>query len=128
MDVWEIGEWVGKVGLVLIFVMYGIRHFLNHQALAAYAQSKHVPMASFFVFLTGAMMVAGAVMILVKWHAVWGSGLLVIFVVTVAVVMHDFWTEKDPMARGNQEAHFWKNLSMAAGAILYAVGLHRGAW
>ena len=128
MDIWEIAECVGRVGLLLVFVLYGLRHFANLGPLAGYAQSKKVPAARAMVALTGAMMLVGSVMVLLRWHAIWGCALLVLFVVVVAVVMHDFWRESDPMARGNQEAHFWKNLALAAGATLYAVGIHRGAW
>jgi uncharacterized membrane protein YphA (DoxX/SURF4 family) len=128
MDIWEIGEWVGRIGLLAVFVRYGINHFANHAAMTAYAQSKKVPAPGFMVLLTGAMMLVGSAMVLARWHAIWGCALLVTFVGIVALWMHDFWSESDPMARANQEAHFWKNVSMAAGATLYAVALHRGAW
>jgi hypothetical protein len=35
-----------------------------------------------------------------------------------------FWTQADAMAKKNDLAHFFKNLTIASGALLYIVMLH----
>jgi uncharacterized membrane protein YphA (DoxX/SURF4 family) len=128
MDIWEIGEWAGKIVIAAFFVLSGGNHLLNHKNMSAYAQSKKVPLAPVAVAVEGLMMIAGAVMILLRWHTIWGTGLLVLFLVPKAFVIHNFWVESDPMAKSNQQAHFLKNLAIAAGLVLYAVAVHRGAF
>jgi putative oxidoreductase len=126
MDIWTVATWVGKIGFAAFFLMSGIMHLMNAKAMTAYAQSKRVPLAGAAVIVSGLMMLAGAVMILLAWHAIWGAALLVAFLVPAALLMHNFWVETDPMMKANQMAHFWKNLALAAAAVLYAVCVHRG--
>jgi uncharacterized membrane protein YphA (DoxX/SURF4 family) len=126
MDIWAVATWVGKLGFVAFFVMSGINHLMNYKGMTAYAQSKKIPLAGAAVVISGLMMLAGAVMILFYWHAIWGAGLLILFLVPAAFLIHNFWVETDPMAKANQMAHFWKNLTIAAGAVLYAVAVHIG--
>jgi len=123
-NLWTAAQWVGRVGFVALFVISGIAHFTNFNGVTAYAQSKHVPFAAVAVAVTGLMQLAASAMILLHWHVIWACGLLVVFLVPVALYIHNFWTESDPMAAANQKAHFWKNISLASAAILYAVWIH----
>ena len=126
MDIWTAAMWVGKVGFVLFFVMSGVNHLVNHKRMTAYAQSKHIPLPGVAVVVSGLMMLAGSAMILLFWHPVWGAGLLVLFLVPAAFLVHNFWAETDAMMKANQMAHFWKNLTIAAGAVIYSVAVHIG--
>jgi len=126
MDIWTAAMWVGKVGFVLFFVMSGVSHLVNYKGLTAYAQSKHIPLPGVAVVVSGLMMLAGSAMILLFWHPVWGAGLLVLFLVPAAFLVHNFWAETDAMMKANQMAHFWKNLTIAAGAVIYSVAVHIG--
>ena len=47
-----------------------------------------------------------------------GAWLIVLFLVPVTLMMHNFWAEKDPMAAQMQMAVFLKNLTMLGGALL----------
>jgi uncharacterized membrane protein YphA (DoxX/SURF4 family) len=126
MDMWTVALWVGKLGFAAFFVMSGINHLTNTTALTGYAQSKKLPFARAAVVVSGLMMLAGAALILFSWHPIWGAALLVAFLVPAAFLMHNFWVETDPMMKAGQMAHFWKNLTIAAGAVLYAVCVHGG--
>lgn len=121
MDSWTLLWWVGKLLFVAFFVMSGLNHLMNVKGLAGYAQSKHVPAPALAVVGTGLLLLAGSAMILVNWHAGLGAWLLVLFLVPTAFMMHNYWAETDPMARANQSAHFWKNITLAAAAMLYAL-------
>lgn len=125
MDLWTAADWAGRIVLVVFFIMSGFTHLAKRQAMTAYAQSKHIPFAGPAVVVTGLMMLAGAVLILLNWHPLWGATLLVAFLVPTAFLMHNFWVETDPMQKANQQAHFWKNLTIASLVILYAVSVHR---
>lgn len=123
-NLWTAADWAGRVGLAALFIRYGVGHFVNLAAMTGYAQSKKVPAPQAAVVLTGVMQIVGVGMILLHWHVLWGCALLLAFLVPVALWMHDFWNETDPMARMNAEAHFWKNIGVASALLLYAVALH----
>lgn len=126
MDIWTVGAWVGKVGFVAFFVMSGVNHLVNYKGMTAYAQSKQIPLPGVAVVVSGLMMLAGSAMILFFWHPIWGAALLVAFLVPAAFLVHNFWTETDAMMKANQMAHFGKNITMAAGAVIYSVAVHIG--
>ncbi len=89
-----------------------------------YAAQKGVPLASLAVPLSGLMAFAGGLSILLGYRARAGAALLVLFLVPVTVMMHDFWTATDPMAAALETAMFIKNVSLIGGALLV---LHFGA-
>jgi uncharacterized membrane protein YphA (DoxX/SURF4 family) len=68
------------------------------------------------------MMLVGGVLIILGVWADLGALLLVIFLPAAAYLGHAYWREQDPMMRAAQKAQFWKNISLAGGAlfILYA--------
>ena len=127
MVLWTILAWVGRIGFAAFFIMSGVNHFKNAKGITGYAQSKGVPAAAIGVPVSGAMLIAGGVLILFSWHAIIGAALLVLFLLPAAFMIHNYWTESDPMMKANQHAHFWKNIALAAAAVLVAVAHHRGA-
>ena len=47
-----------------------------------------------------------------------GAWLLVIFLVPVTLVMHNFWSVSDPMTHQLETAMFMKNVTMLGGALV----------
>ena len=127
MDLWTIVAWVGRIGFAAFFVNAGVSHYTNAKGITGYAQAKGVPAAGLAVPVSGAMLIVGGLLILFSWHAIVGAALLVLFLLPAAFMIHNYWTESDPMMKANQQAHFWKNIALAAAAVLVAVGHHRGA-
>jgi putative oxidoreductase len=107
---------VGRVLYALIFVMAGPGHFTANTI--AFAASKGVPLASIAVPLSGIIAMVGGLSIAAGYKAKWGGRLIVLFLVPVTVMIHDFWAMTDPnMAQVNQ-IMFMKNLSMLGAALL----------
>ncbi len=73
------------------------------------------------------MLLGGGILILVRWHSIVGAAALVVFLVSAAFTIHNYWTLTDPMMKAGERAQFWKNITLAAAAVLYAVARHRGA-
>ena len=108
---------VGRVLYSAIFLMtFG--HF--SQAYIGYAVQAGVPLAGLLVPLSGVIGMAGGLSIALGYHAKVGAWLLVLFLVPVTPMMHNFWAVADPMMRGMQMAMFMKNLSMLGAALLIA--------
>ncbi len=125
MTLWTVVMWAGRVLVSAFFLMSAYNHLANSAMMAGYAQSKGVPMARVSVIVTGLMMLAGGLSILTGWHAVWGAGLLILFLVPTALMMHNFWAVADPGAKMGERINFWKNITIAGALLLYIAALHR---
>jgi putative oxidoreductase len=108
---------LGRLLFVAIFLMSGPKHFLK--GTIGYAAAQGVPLASVAVPISGALAILGALSILLGFRAKWGAWLLVLFLVPVTLMMHNFWAAK-PEAMQMQQINFMKNMSMLGGALLIA--------
>src|SRR3989442_7107446 len=121
-DVEAISFWQGAVVVLgrfffeLIFLLAGANHF-NRQTIG-YAASQGVPLASIAVPLSGVVAIAGGLSILLGYRAKLGAWLIVLFLIPVTLMMHQFWTVTDPMMAQIQMILFMKNVSMLGGALL----------
>jgi putative oxidoreductase len=86
----------------------------------AYGAQAGVPLPGLLVPLSGVIGVAGGLSIALGYHAKVGAWLLVLFLVPVTLMLHNFWAVTDPMMRGMQIAMFMKNVSMLGAALLIA--------
>jgi putative oxidoreductase len=85
-----------------------------------YATSQGVPLASIAVPLAGLIALTGGLSILLGYRARLGAWLIVLFLVPVTVMMHNFWAVTDPNAAQMQQIMFMKNLSMLGAALMIA--------
>lgn len=111
---------MGRILFAMIFIASGMNHLMKLDDMSAYAASKGVPAAKAATALSGIMMLAGGVMILLGWHRFIGAGLLVMFLIPTAFMMHPFWKESDPQASMNEMSHFMKTLALAGAALMIA--------
>src|SRR5258705_254541 len=125
--------WILLLGRVLygfFFIMSGYGHLTKLGMMAQYAGSQGVPAPKLAVGVSGLMLLGGGLSILLGFEPRIGALLLVAFLVPTAVLMHRFWGVADPMMAQNQMIHFWKNVVMAAAALLmYSFStLNTGPW
>lgn len=107
---------LGRVLYSAIFIMAAPNHF--SKGTIVYAANHGVPLASIAVPLSGVLALLGGLSILLGYKARIGAWLLVLFLVPVTVMMHNFWAVADPMMAMTQRVMFMKNLSMMGAAIL----------
>jgi putative oxidoreductase len=117
-DHWSFMAPLGRALLSAIFIMYGFPHFTSQTI--GYAAHHGVPAAGVLVPLSGVLAIVGGFSILLGYHARAGASLLIIFLLVVTPVMHNFWTLSEPGPRALQQGMFMKNLAMMGGAILVA--------
>lgn len=109
----------GRVLFSLFFLMSGYNHLTKLGMTAQYAASQGLPAPKLAVVVSGLMLLAGGLSILLGYQVRWGALLLVVFLVSAAVTMHRFWGVADPMMAQNQMIHFWKNIVMAGAALMF---------
>src|SRR5712675_969838 len=107
---------LGRLFFVLIFLMSGPLHFSKQEV--AYAAAQGVPLPSILVPFSGVLAFAGGLSVLLGYRAKLGAWLLVVFLVPVTLLMHQFWGVHDPMMAQIQMAMFLKNVAMLGAALL----------
>ena len=106
----------GRVLFSLLFVMAGFAHFSSQEI--AVAASQGVPLASIAVPISGIMAVLGGLSIALGYKARWGAALIILFLIPVTIMMHNFWSVSDPMRLQIEKAMFLKNVTMLGGALV----------
>ena len=107
---------IGRILYSLIFLVTIISHFSANTI--GYAQLRGIPAPTVLVPFSGALAFAGAVSIILGYKAKLGAWLIIIFLVPVTLMMHDFWNVSDAMQVQIQMAMFMKNISMLGAALL----------
>lgn len=109
---------IGRFLFSLIFILSGFNHFTSGSV--SYAANQGIPFANVLVPISGLIAIIGGLSVLLGLHARIGALLLLVFLVPVTVLMHNFWAITDPQMAQQQMVHFLKNLSLIGGAILFA--------
>ena len=113
---------IGRVLFSLLFITGGIGHFAKVEALTGYAKYKKLPAAKLGVLASGVALLLGGLSILLGLWIDLGALLLVLFLLSSAVIFHDYWRESDATAKAGAQSAFWKNVALA-GASLILFGL-----
>jgi uncharacterized membrane protein YphA (DoxX/SURF4 family) len=117
---------VGRIFFSMIFIASGVGHLVQLDGTAAYAQHKGLPAPRVAAVFSGLTIMVGGVLILIGWTRFIGAGLIFLFLVPAAFLMHPFWKEADAMSKQNEMAHFMKNVALAGSALLIAY--YAGGW
>jgi putative oxidoreductase len=106
----------GRQLFSVIFIIASARHFSPQTIEAAAAHG--VPLPAVLVPLSGVIALLGGLSVLLGFQTRLGAWLLILFLVPVTVMMHNFWSVSDPMALQVEKAMFLKNVTMLGGALV----------
>jgi putative oxidoreductase len=128
MDVWQIAHVLARLLFSALFIKSGYAHLTKVKMMAGYAKAVgNVPAPEAATVVTGVMLLAGGLSLLLGFHPRIGAALLVLFLLPTAVIMHPYWKIQDPMQRAGDEAAFWKDISLA-GAALFIIAYPGWPW
>jgi len=113
---------LGRVAFAGVFVAFAPANFTQQGI--AWGAAQGVPLARVLVPLAGVISLLGGLSVVLGYRVKIGAWLLVLFLVPVTGMMHNFWAVKDPMMAQFQFGFFMANLSRIGGAFLIA---HFGA-
>ena len=111
---------LGRILLGGFFVYNGLQHFLEYDAMVAFTASQAVPVPGLAVTVSGLLLLFGGMSLLLGLWPKVGAGMIILFLVGVTPVMHDFWNVNAPQARMMQMTNFLKNLALIGAACLAA--------
>jgi putative oxidoreductase len=113
---------IGRTAFAAVFILFAPPNFTQQGI--AWAAQQGVPLPGVLVPLAGLISLAGGLSVILGYRARLGAWLLILFLVPVTVMMHNFWAIKDPMMAQMQYGFFMANLSRVGAALLIA---HFGA-
>lgn len=116
---------VGSIGFLLARLLFGVvigyfalGNLLDLEGSIAYARSKGAPFPAVGVPFGSALLLAGVVSIVLGAYPLLGAIAVIIFLVGITPIMHDFWAIDGQDAQ-NERVHFLKNLGLLAGALVF---------
>jgi putative oxidoreductase len=113
MSMWA--RFIGRVALGTIFVVSGLGKLAAWSGTVAYAGSKGVPVV--LLVIATALELLGALSVVLGFKARWGVLALLIFLVPVTLVFHNFWAV--PAQQQQLElVNFLKNLGIGGGLLI----------
>jgi uncharacterized membrane protein YphA (DoxX/SURF4 family) len=118
----EIAFLIGRIIVGLYWLMGAVNHFTQVKSMVPYAKMKNVPFAEIAVPGTGVLLLVAALSIITGFYPIVAVAALVVFLVPVTFMMHNFWTVEDQMAKMSDMIMFTKNISML-GYTLILLGI-----
>ena len=122
MEIVDIVLLVGRILFGGFFIVMGINHFQNLAMMSGYAKSKNVPFARLAVIGTGVVLVVGGASVLFGIVPIVGLSLLILFLLSTLVTMHDFWNLEDPQQRAADQVNFLKNVALIGVSLALMYG------
>jgi len=110
---------IGRILFSMIFVSSGLSHIIKLGEMSQYTEAMGVPLPTVATLVTGLMLLAGGLSILLGYKVKIGVILLVVFLIPASFIAHAFWTVEDTMQSQMQMIMFMKNLSMAGAALIF---------
>lgn len=109
---------IGRILFAILFLLSAVGHITAPDGMAGYAASKGVPAAKLAVIGSGVIALLGGLSLILGVWIDLGALLLVIFLVPVTVMIHNFWTQTDPQTKQTEMISFNKNLALIGGALV----------
>ena len=109
---------VGRLLFGGLFLYNGAKHFKNYAGVRGYCAFKHVPMPGAAAILSGLWLLASGASVALGFRPEIGLVLIVVFLLVVTPVMHDFWNAADPSQRLGEKINFEKNAALLGAALL----------
>ena len=127
----EVVMLIGRILFAFMVVSGGLNHLTKAEAMAGYAAYKKVPSPKLANFVSGILLLASGLSVILGVYADLGAVVIAALLVLMALKMHDFWAQTDAQAKQMETIAFWKNISMAGGALfIFAVAAngHEIGW
>ncbi|MBI3344194.1 MAG: DoxX family protein [Gammaproteobacteria bacterium] len=107
----QYGPLVGRILLVLIFILSGYGKLTGWDGTLGFMASKGIPLTSLFLALTIAVELGGGLLIALGLYARWAALAIFLFLIPVTLIFHPFWSDPSQMNT------FMKNIAIMGGML-----------
>jgi putative oxidoreductase len=101
-----------------LFVYNGVNHFRNYAAIRGYCAYKQVPMPAASAIVSGVWLLVAGSSVVTGFRPEIGLALIVLFLLVVTPMIHDFWKVADPAQRMGEFVNFTKNAALMGAALM----------
>ncbi len=101
------------------FAVGGFNHLRHSDAMAGFAASKKVSSPKAMVIISGLMILLGGLGIITGLYVGTSVLLIVLFLIPVTFIMHNYWNETDPNAKMADRVQFMKNMALIGAALAF---------
>lgn len=108
---------IGRVMFSLLFLGAAMGHLIRSDAMANFAASRGVPQPQAATLLSGLLIGAGGLMVLLGIWADLGALFLFVFLMGTTFMVHRFWWETGDL-RMQMQVQFMKDLSLAGASLM----------
>ena len=109
---------IGRLLFGGLFVYNGLNHFRNRAAMTAYSAYKRVPAPAAATLLSGIWLLVSGLSIVLGARPHAGALMVVVFLLGVTPVIHNFWTITDETQRLGEVINFSKNMALLGAALM----------
>jgi uncharacterized membrane protein YphA (DoxX/SURF4 family) len=110
---------IGRIIFGGYWLMAAVNHFKNLNHMSEYAKAKGTPLPKLAVAGTGALLLAGALSMLLGVYAPIGILLLIVFLLGVSIQMHSFWKVDDAQLKQIDVINFTKNMALIGALLMF---------
>jgi putative oxidoreductase len=113
---------IGRIALALIFIASGFDKLMGFDGTVGYIKGQGVPLPEVAAAIAVVIELGGGLAILAGWMTRWAALALIVFLIVISPIFHNFWSMSGEDRMINQ-IMFMKNLSILGGfLVLYAFG------
>ena len=113
---------IGRVLMALYFILPGVMKITGFDGTADYMAAHGMVFIPFFLILTIIIQVGGGLCLAVGYRIPLVSFILAGLVLTISLVMHNFWTMEAGLQKAHEMQNFIKNMAVMAGLLVLAGG------
>ena len=109
---------IGRIVFGALFLISAVGHLTQSKTLGGYAATRGLPQAVPLTLLTGVQILVGGLSVILGVWGDLGALLLAAFLVSTAVLIHNFWRETEAMSRQMELVQFTKDAALAGAALV----------
>lgn len=108
---------IGRIMFSVLFLGAALGHLIRTDAMARFAASRGVPQPQAATLLSGLLIGAGGLMVMLGIWADLGALFLFVFLMGTTLMVHRFWWETGDV-RMQMQVQFMKDLSLAGASLM----------
>jgi len=101
-----------------LFVYNGLNHFRNYAAVRGYCAYKRIPLPPAATIVSGVWILVAGSSVVAGFRPEVGLVLIVVFLLVVTPLIHDFWNIADPGQRLGEVVNFTKNAALMGATLM----------
>jgi len=115
----EIALLIGRIIVGVYYLFNAANHFNQIDMMTGYAGSKGVPAPKLAVGGSGLLLLVGGLSILLGYQPLIGVIAIILFLLPVTFMMHNFWAVEDPQMKMAEMVNFMKNMALIGSALMF---------